>query len=312
MDQKNLNSEVLEKVGKKFYGHNVLFSKYTPQIPAGAEREYIRLTNQYMEILKEELEKMLPELKAIYKLERDAEAKNRHNDSVLDLILAVSRLFSTVKNNIIVRAKAFGLERKLFTIANLNRRLTTREWEKAIRATLGIDIREDYYLGNFYADQLAIWVSDNVDLIKTIPEDTLDKMKDIVLDGFENGKTTTRIAREIQQAYGVSRRKAKNIARDQTAKLNGQIQRAQQQDAGISKYIWSTVGDSRVRDSHSALNGKVFSWDNAPVNSDGRKCHPGEDYNCRCIGRPVFDKRTLTLPVKDESVKVSIKKNGGM
>ena len=43
-----------------------------------------------------------------------------------------------------------------------------------------------------------------------------------------------------------------------------------------------------------------------PTNSDGRSCHPGEDYQCRCIGRPVFNKNTLNLPV-DDSVNITIK-----
>ena len=42
-------------------------------------------------------------------------------------------------------------------------------------------------------------------------------------------------------------------------------------------YIWRTRGDGRVRASHAANNGRIFSWDNPPPMG-----HPGEDYNCRC------------------------------
>ena len=73
-------------------------------------------------------------------------------------------------------------------------------------------------------------------------------------------------------------------------------------DAGIEEYIWSTTGDERVRDSHRELNGKKFRWDTPPENSDGRACHPGEDYQCRCIGRPVFKKSTLNLPIEEEQL----------
>lgn len=124
-------------------------------------------------------------------------------------------------------------------------------------------------------------------------------MRDIVYDGFADGKTTDGITKEILAAYDTGKRHAEFIARDQTAKLNGQIQRAQQTDAGINQYIWSMVKDERTRKSHRELDGKKFSWDDAPVNSDGRKCHPGEDYGCRCIGRPVFNLETLNLPVEE-------------
>ena len=132
-----------------------------------------------------------------------------------------------------------------------------------------------------------------------------------ILSSVSSGKTTTRIVKEIQKAYGVSKRRAELIARDQIAKLNGQIQRAQQLDAGIQEYIWYTVGDVRVRQRHQELNGKKFNWNDPPDVGKGRKCHPGEDYQCRCVGRPVFNRNTLTLPMEDEGVTVTIGKNGG-
>lgn len=310
MDERQMNRLLMQKVGKKFYGHELLYSKYVPQIPESAEREYVRLVNQYMWILKDEIEKELPKLKEVYRQERDAEVKqNRRNDGATDLILAITQVFNTIRNKIISRVAGFGLRRKLESLAHLNRKLTVKEWKRAIKATLGIDIREDYYMGEFYKKYLELWVDENVDLIKSIPENTLDKMKDIVYDGYTSGKTTTRMAKDIQRIYGVSKRKAIFIARDQTAKLNGQIQRAQQMDAGIHEYVWMTTGDERVRRSHQELNGKKFSWNDAPENSDGRKCHPGQDYNCRCIGRPVFN-RNINLPVADD-VEIQIKKNGG-
>lgn len=311
MDERRLQRLTAERSQKRFGSHDVLYSKYTPQIPASAEREYVRLINAYMGILKEELERELPGLKEVYKANRDADVKERRNDGAIDLLLSVSQLLNTVKNNVIARTNGFGLRRKLELLANMNRKLTVKEWKRAIKATLGIDIREDYYLGDFYAEQLQKWVDENVSLIKTIPEDTLDKMRDIIYDGFTEGKTTTRIVKEIQKAYGVGRRRAELIARDQTAKLNGQIQRHQQKDAGVTEYIWYTVGDSRVRKRHRELNGKKFSWDDPPDVGKGRKCHPGEDYQCRCIGRPVFNKKTLNLPMEDDGVSVTIKRNGG-
>ncbi len=312
MDDYRLQRITADRARKRFGSHQVLYSRYVPQIPVSAEREYVRTANAYMGILKEELEKELPKLKEAYKANRDEEVKlNRRNDSATDLMLAITQIFNAVKNNVIARTAGFGLRRRLENLAHLNRKLTVKEWKRAIKATLGIDIREDYYLGDFYVEQLEKWISDNVGLIKTIPEDTLEKMKDIVYDGFTNGKTTTRMIKEIQRTYGISRRRAELIARDQTAKLNGQIQKAQQQDAGITEYIWCTTGDERVRKSHKNLNGKKFSWDNPPVNSDGRRCHPGEDFQCRCIGRPVFDRNRISLPMEDDAVKITVKKNGG-
>ncbi len=304
MDDRNMNRLLMQQVGKKFGSHEVLYSKYVPKIPASAEREYIRLTDAYMRILKEELERELPRLKDVYRENREADIReNRRNDGIIDdLLLAVAQIFNVIRNHIIAKTTGYGLRRKLEVFANLNRKLTIKEWKKAVRSTLGIDIREDYYMGDFYAEYLEKWVNENVGLIKTIPEETLDRMQEIVYDGFTHGKTTKQMVKEIQRAYGVSRRRAELIARDQTAKLNGQIQQAQQMDAGITEYIWSDCRDVRVRDSHRKLNGNRFRWDDPPVvdEKSGRRCHPGQDYQCRCIARPVFKRSTLNLPVAGE------------
>lgn len=312
MDDYRWHRLTVERAGKRFGSHEVLYGRYTPQIPASAEREYVRLTNEYIGILKEELEKGLPELKEAYRENRSAGEKgNIRNDSIDDRMLEASMVFQAIKNRIIVRTAGFGLRRRLESLANLNRKLTVKEWKRAVKATLGLDIREDYYLGDFYSKQIKEWISRNVDLIKPIPETTLDKMKEIVYDGFTGGKTTVWMVKELRRAYGISRRRAELIARDQTAKLNGQIQRAQQMDAGIKEYIWSTSKDERVRKSHQELDGKKFPWDDAPVNSDGRKCHPGEDYQCRCIARPVFDRSTISLPVAEGSAGKGIQNGDG-
>lgn len=297
----------VEKIRKKFYGHDNLKSKYIPQIPQSAEREYIRVVNEYMRLLKVEIENALPELKDSYKKNRDIDIKDGiRADSFTDLMLKINEIFSRIKSSVIKKVLGFGLEKKLRDVATINRKMTTKEWRKAIKSTLGVDIREDYYLGDFYKEQIEEWIKDNIDLISTIPNDSLDKMRELVYSGYMTGKTTTRILKEIQRAYKVNLKHAKLIARDQTAKLNGQIQRHQQIDAGITEYIWCTCGDERVRASHKALDGKKFSWDNPPLNSDGRACHPGEDYQCRCIGRPVFNSSNLNLPI-DDSVEVTIK-----
>lgn len=307
MDDKLLNNELMRLCGKRFGSHKVLRSKYVPKIPASADREYIRLINAYMNILKETLEEELPKLKLSYKPERDLAVKEMRADGETDLMMRLTDIFNGMMNKVLAKTEGFGLRRKLESIANINRRLTVKEWKKAVRATLGIDIREDYYLGEFFDEMLEKWVDENVNLIKTIPQNTLDRMKDVVYEGYAKGKRTTDMAKEIQRAYSINKRHARFIARDQTAKLNGKIQQAQQQDAGIEEYIWTTSKDERVRRSHRELDGKKFRWDKPPINSDGRSCHPGEDYNCRCIALPVFDMETITLPA-DISVKAKIKK----
>lgn len=304
MNDLNAKKYVRDKIAPRFYGQDKLHSKYLPKIPVSVEREYMRVTNAYMKLVKEVLEDELPKLKSIYKKERDEKVRV---DSVEDLLSMVNEIFDRMQAKVDKKCEAFGIRNKLENLAKLTRKLTVREWKKAIKSTLGIDIQEDYYLGEFYKEALEHWVDENVSLIKTIPEETLEKMKTIIQNGYKQGKSTTKMIKQIQSAYSISKRHASLIARDQVAKLNSNIQQAQQQDAGISEYTWYTSGDTRVRESHKKLNGKKFKWSEPPVvdRKTGRRCHPGEDYQCRCIARPVFNKN-INVPV-DPKFKVTIK-----
>ncbi len=42
-------------------------------------------------------------------------------------------------------------------------------------------------------------------------------------------------------------------------------------------YVWRTMEDEKVRESHASRDGKVYNWNLPPVGGN-----PGEDYNCRC------------------------------
>ena len=251
--------------------------------------------------------KYIPELKRIlnegtkYNTDsrKDNEKKRRvaRFSAIDNTIVRLSILFDSIQKEMDSAFGLYNLKRELNKIAGLDHKLTIAEWKKAVSKTLGINILDDYYSGEYYQKMLEKWISDNVDLIKTIPKDSLGKMKEMVYSDYMNGRTTTNIVKDLQQQYGIDKRHARLIARDQTAKLNAEITQSQQRDAGVDKYKWSTVGDGRVRDSHDALDGEIFSWDDPPETDDGRRCHPGEDYQCRCCAIPVFDIDTLDLPV---------------
>ena len=52
------------------------------------------------------------------------------------------------------------------------------------------------------------------------------------------------------------------------------------EDRPTTHYIWRTQGDNKVRPSHRANDGKIFSWDDPPPTG-----HPGEDFGCRCFAQ---------------------------
>lgn len=303
-----LRKELLRKeLKQKNKGKKSIPAKYRPKYPDSAEREYLRMVNAYMAIEKEILIKYLPELKRILnegtQLRADSKKENEEKRKIArfsaidNTIVRLTILFKNIKRELDAAFGLYDLKRQINKIASLDHKLTIREWKKAVSKTLGINLLDDYYSGEYYQTMLEKWVSENVDLIKTVPNQSLDKMKELVYQNYMKGSTTTDIVKEIQRQYGMSKRHAKLIARDQTAKLNAAITESQQREAGVSRYKWSGVMDQRERKSHRELEGHIFSWDNPPDVGKGRRCHPGQDYQCRCCAIPVFDIDKLDLPV---------------
>jgi len=294
MNNVSLTQAVRQSVKPKFYGHTVLNSKVVTYFPDNLIREYARITNTYMTLLNKELAAELP----VIRRTMDADRQNIRHDDALSIQAVIADTFMRIQRAFERKTQLFGLEDKLESLANMTRKLKISEWKRVVHQTLGVNIMDDYYMGEFFSHALKQWTANNVSLIKTIPQETLSRMSQIVLDGYLQGRSNTSIGNDIQEAYGIGRRHAQFIARDQIAKLNSNITQAQQQDAGVEEYVWSSSGDIRVRDSHAALNGKRFRWDDPPVvdETTGRRASVGLDYNCRCVGLPVFNIETLNLP----------------
>jgi SPP1 gp7 family putative phage head morphogenesis protein len=128
----------------------------------------------------------------------------------------------------------------------------------------------------------------NISLISDTIDDYAHQIREILDDQESEGLRVEVLADRLRDRAGVSDSRAELIARDQTLKINAQINESRQTSAGISQYTWSTSHDERVRDSHRELDGEVFSWDDPPE-IDGEPLNPGEDFQCRCIAIPVFD-----------------------
>lgn len=131
--------------------------------------------------------------------------------------------------------------------------------------------------------EIALFTSENVALIKSIPQEFLSKLEPALARHFSNGGKFEDMAQLIEDQFEVSSNRAKLIATDQTYKFNANLNELRQKDLGIDKFTWVTEEDEKVRSSHAARNGKVMSWEN-PLGG----ILPGEEVNCRCEAEPYF------------------------
>jgi hypothetical protein len=151
------------------------------------------------------------------------------------------------------------------------------------------------------------WIKQNVDLIKDVDTQLKNNIARIVESQYRlnlSESTTEELIRKELYASGnpfdVALRRAKGIAFDQINKLRGRIEQYnQQQVLKVSRYLWETKRDDRVRKDHRVLQGVTCFWDdptkviinNKVVSKDsigGVNKHPGEPIKCRCLPIPLF------------------------
>jgi SPP1 gp7 family putative phage head morphogenesis protein len=125
------------------------------------------------------------------------------------------------------------------------------------------------------------WSREGAELIGKVERETIDEIAELTARAVANGDTD--LGAILEQRFGIARRRANLIARDQIGKLNSRITRARQEEFGITEYTWSTAGDERVRPLHRKRDGKRFRWSDPP--SDGA---PGEPIQCRCVAIPII------------------------
>lgn len=138
---------------------------------------------------------------------------------------------------------------------------------------------------------LTAWAKEGTDLISTVGQEIVAGLDAEIMDAARRGVLTSDLRKIVSERLGIGQRHAQFIARDQIAKLNSKITESTQKAAGIESYKWRSSRDQRTRPAHRALDGTVHRWDDPPVvdPKTGRRDHPGEDYQCRCVAIPVVD-----------------------
>lgn len=163
---------------------------------------------------------------------------------------------------------------------------------KAVRRVVGISLAD---AAPEIAANLDNWRALNVSRIKSLAGQELVEITQLLEGSTSAGLRVEVLQKQIEKRFGVTKSKANLLARDQTLTLNAQVAKVRQQAAGVEEYIWTTSGDERVRGldpndttDHAILDGTRHRWDTPPDVGDGRRLHPGEDYQCRCTAAPVL------------------------
>lgn len=140
----------------------------------------------------------------------------------------------------------------------------------------------------------------NTSLISNVSDDMRNRIESIFFDGFRTSKPAAEIGREITKATGVGRRRAKNIAADQTTKLSAALDRARQDEMGLTEWVWRSSHKVNYRPEHLARDGKHYASSVAEAKATGLGVPPigdmpGDAINCGCT-------RQAWLRLEDEDI----------
>ena len=139
---------------------------------------------------------------------------------------------------------------------------------------------------------LKATVTENVGLIKSIPTQYLQGVQGAVMRSITNGGGLKTLVPYLEKHRGVTLRRARMIAKDQTRKAMNNLSAARLENLGLKKFEWlHTGGSAEPRQLHIDYSGRIFSFDDPPVidKNTGERGLPGQAINCRCRIVPVIE-----------------------
>ena len=245
--------------------------------PVFAKNDYLSQLNKIvLEVRKDVDAILLPKLKK-------NESRYTKDSWVDDIINAFKRIKNKYTNSALNTYYEKVSEKFVNSVNKYNKRRSD--------ASFGINALNDSNTNDF----IRISVFNNVNLIKSIPLDLLNEVEDAVLREINIGSSYKSLQDFIYKRFDVTKSRAKLIAVDQTAKINGQLTIKRQENAGFKFFKWQTVEDERVRSSHQHLADRVTKYGRGiylltapPKGLKGKRIIPAFEYRCRCISIPVL------------------------
>lgn len=131
------------------------------------------------------------------------------------------------------------------------------------------------------------WIAEQVRLIESLTDRHAERATQILTQYAGQPEA---IKEGLIRVLGMAHNRAELIAEDQFNKGTEVLNRARYQAVGSITYRWVAKHDNRVRPSHVARDGQVFSYNGAT--------NPGWEIRCRCHAEPIFPRNLNPVEVE--------------
>lgn len=167
----------------------------------------------------------------------------------------------------------------------------SRRSDAALRAILrdgGYSVR--FTMTPAMRDIMKATIAEQVGLIKSIPQQYLVSVRGAVMRSVQTGRDLGALTDEIEEQYGVARRRAALIAKTQNNMATSSMTRARQTELGITEAVWlHSHGGREPRPTHVANSGKRYKVSEGWYDPAEKKyIWPGQLINCRCVAKSVI------------------------
>ncbi len=265
------------------------------------EIDYIRRLNMLLRELAELVRNtVIPKLPAII---ADAPIELRTRQDVGEL------LETTIQGLRLAFAARAPLELIARRVGNNAEERSAKDQKRIVSTVLGVspELAEPWL-----APMIDQFSKSSARRVGTVTDGFIERLESTISDRMREGLRAEEIAKELErdfvQTQGLEQAKAKKraklIARDQIATLQGDVTRIRQKQLGVKRYIWRTAKDERVRSPHKQREGEVFEWGKsirAQLRKKGLQVDtidgpPGRPILCRCYAEPVLADVVPDLP----------------
>lgn len=233
----------------------------------------INVSTQIDDVYAEEMKILLDSVVELTENTEDGDEESFRATLVLAGVYEISRE-TAFKNALVVAEDSLGDINKSF--------------KKDVTDIVG-EIELEYFTDEKHYSN---WISNQISMQEAIPKlyakevnEATDKIIDGISKELKGVDVKSEVAKKIKQIKKEALKVGKKAthdqlnfwARDQTGHFVANQTKGIFKKHGLERYIWITMNDGRVRESHAPLHGVEFYFGDSPIGYE-----PGEDYACRC------------------------------
>jgi len=133
-------------------------------------------------------------------------------------------------------------------------------------------------------------VASNVQLIKSIPAEYLTQVQGHVQRSVMAGRDLGTLSKALVEQFGVTKKRAALISRHQNNMATASVQRARQEELGITEAIWlHSAGGRQPRPTHVTQSGKPYKISEGWLDpATDKHIWPGTEINCGCVSKSII------------------------